>query len=226
MQAIGGDRLRMAGEQAILLSAIPKGWTPRKPKTNTTAEYPGTTVLWDEQYFEVIEATAMEGGPVRYVLAPWREEHTIRTFESYDPESEARRRADFDLAKKQRRASTVSSFSGILLGHLPGAVQSRMENELGIVPSRITIASCIPPMILFGVCASVTVDATIKGTRSPIPGWMLAVTAYMMFESLLRLTVALSSGRGMGSLVGTLAYVVFARGGQAILPVRKRDGQD
>ena len=94
----GSDRARRAGEKVILQSAISKGWTPRTPKSLTHAEFPGTTVLWDEQYFEVIEATATQTGGVRYVLAEWRESHTIRTFEHYD--------ADFvrDPAAKTRVA--------------------------------------------------------------------------------------------------------------------------
>ena len=168
-------------------------------------------MLWDDEYFEVIEAVPVEGERVRYVLAPWREEHTIRTFESYDAESEARRIADHELAKKQRRASTASRFAGIFLGHLPNAVQVRLENELGVVPSRMTLASCIPPMVLFAVCASFAVDATIKGGRSPIPGWLNAVAGFMMVESLVRITVALSNNRGIGSVLGTLLYIVVAR---------------
>jgi hypothetical protein len=204
----------------ILLSAISKGWTPRVPKTNTSAEYPGTGVLWEDQYFEVVEAVAAEGERVRYVLMPWRDEHTIRTFESYDAESEARRLADYQLARRQNRASAASRWSGILLGHLPGSVQLRMQNELGVTPSRMTVASCIPPMVLFAVCVMLAVEATIEGGRSPIPFWLTLLCGYMFVESLVRMTVALSSGRGMGSLLGTIAYVVFRRQ----LPVSERGG--
>jgi hypothetical protein len=211
MQAFGSDRLRQVGGKLILLSAIPKGWTPRSPKTNTSAEYPGTTVLWDEQYFEVVEAVAAEGGRVRYVLVPWREEHTIRTFESYDAESEARRLADHELAARQRRASAASRASGFLLGHLPNPVQLHMQNELGVVPSRMTIASAIPPMVLFGICMSLAVGARIDGARSPIPGWLMLVAGFMTVESLVRITVALSGDRGIGSVLGTIGWLLFGR---------------
>ncbi|HEY0159859.1 MAG TPA: hypothetical protein VGF28_21415 [Thermoanaerobaculia bacterium] len=211
MQPFGSDRLRHAGEKLILLSAIPKGWTPRVPKTNTSAEYPGTAVLWLDQYFEVVEAAAGEGERVRYVLAPWREEHTIRTFESYDAESEARRLADHQLAHKQRRASAASAWSGMFLGHLPSAAQVRMQNELGLVPSRITIASCIPPMVLFGIFVMLEVEATLTGGRSPIPSWLFLLGGFMFVESLIRMTVALSSSRGIGSVIGTIGYFLFRR---------------
>jgi hypothetical protein len=211
MQPFGSDRLRQAGEKMILLSAIPKGWTPRVPKTNTSAEYAGTAVLWEDEYFEVVEAVAAEGERVRYVLAPWREEHTIRTFESYDPDSEARRLADYQLVRKQSRASAASRWSGFLLGHLPGPVQLRMQNELGVMPSRMTIASCIPPIALFAVCVMFAVEATITGGRSPIPSWLSLLAGFMFVESLVRMTVALSTSRGIGSVLGTIAYIVFRR---------------
>lgn len=211
MQPFGSDRLRQAGEKLVLLSALPKGWTPRVPKTNTSAEYPGTTVLWEDQYFEVVEATAVDGGRVRYVLAPWREEHTIRTFESYDDASEARRLADHQLARRQRRASAASRFSGFLLGHLPNPVQVHMQNELGVVPARMTIASAIPPIVFFGICVYLAAGATIEGGRSPIPSWLTIVAGFMTIESLVRIAVALSGNRGLGSAIGTLVHAVFGR---------------
>ena len=209
MRTFGDDRCRPAGDRLILLSAIPKGWNARVAKTNTSAEYPGTAVLWDEQYFEVIEAVSAGGDRVRYVLAPWREEHTMRNFEAYDEESEARRREDFELARKQRRASGVARGSSVLLGHLPWPAQEQMQNELGVAPVRMTILSAIPPMVLFGICIFLTADATLRQTRSVVPLPLLIVTGYLMAESLFRISIALSHGRGIGSLIGTIAYSIY-----------------
>ena len=78
----GSDRARQAGDKVILHSAIAKGWTPRVAKTLTSAEHPGTAVLWEEQFYEVIEATPQQSGGVRYVLASWRDDQTIRVFET------------------------------------------------------------------------------------------------------------------------------------------------
>src|SRR5258706_8265301 len=84
MQAYGSDRVRADGERMVLLSRIPKAWTPRAPKTLTTAEFPGTAVLWEERYFEVISAEPLPQGGVRYLLEPWREMHAMRTIDHYD----------------------------------------------------------------------------------------------------------------------------------------------
>src|SRR5438132_9131623 len=90
MQTYGSDRVRLDGDRLILSSKINKGWTPRADKTLTSAEFPGTAVLWNEQYYEVISAESIPQG-VRYVLEPWREHHAIRTTDRYDEESEAQR---------------------------------------------------------------------------------------------------------------------------------------
>lgn len=209
MQPLGSDRVRVAGERVILLSAISKGWTARVPKTLTTAEHPGTTVLWEDHYFEVLEAAVQPSGGVRYVLVPWREEHTIRTFESYDAESEQRRIDDYERARRQRTASLASRFSGVLLGHLPQPVQVHLQNELGVVPSRMTLLSCVPPLVLFGIAIYAYADSRLKQTLSPVPFWAWPFLFFFVFESAIRFTVVMTQGRGMGSLLGTLGYIIY-----------------
>ncbi|HEX7678562.1 MAG TPA: hypothetical protein VF713_10590, partial [Thermoanaerobaculia bacterium] len=96
MQAYGSDRVRPGdGEQFVLLSRIPKGWTPRAVKTLTSAEFPGTAVLWEERYFEVVDAEALPQGGVQYVLEPWLDMHVMRTTDRYDAESEAERLIEY-----------------------------------------------------------------------------------------------------------------------------------
>ena len=62
----------------VLASRVEKGWTARVAKTLTSPEHPGTAVLCEDQYYEVLEASVQAQGGVRYVLAPWAEEHAIR----------------------------------------------------------------------------------------------------------------------------------------------------
>jgi hypothetical protein len=209
MRAHGRDRVRESGGRILLLSAISKGWTARVPKTLTTSEHPGTAVIWEDQYFEVIEAALQQSGGVRYVLAPWRDEHTIRTFERYDGESEAQRIADYRRAARQRKASVVSRLFGVVLGHLPEPVQARLQDDVGVVPSRMTILSCVPPMIWVGYSIWAAVDAKIKGTAPPFPPLVWVFIQFELLESLVRFFVAMSQGRGMGSAIGTLAYIIY-----------------
>ncbi len=207
----GSDRARRVGEKVILQSAISKGWTPRTPKTLTHAEFPGTTVLWDEQYFEVIEATATQTGGVRYVLAEWRESHTIRTFEHYDAQSEALRIADHERARRQRRTSVLSRLSGMFLGYLPAQVQNHLENELGVRASRMTILSCIPALVLLGICILIHVDATMRQKLPPVPSLLWPVLYLLTIESVVRFFVAMSQGRPMGSVIGVIGYAIYHR---------------
>jgi len=205
----GSDRARRVGEKVILQSAIPKGWTPRTPKSLTHAEFPGTTVLWEEQYFEVLEATATPSGGVRYVLAEWRESHTIRTFEHYDAQSEALRIADHARASRQRRSSVVSRLSGLFLGYLPATVQIHLENELGVRASRMTLLSCIPALVFLGIAVVAHVDATMRHASSPVPALLWPILLLLTFESFIRFFVAMSQGRPMGSALGVLGYAIY-----------------
>ena len=208
LPVFGRDQCRESGDRIVLRSAIPKGWTARTPAKGTHAEYPGTTVEWDGRMLEVVEASA-SGEGVRYVLLPWREDHVIRTLDQYDAESEQRRIDDFERAKRQRAASAASRWSGVLLGHLPEPVQNRLRNELGVDPARMTLLSCIPPFIVLAICVLDAVDATMKFTKPRIPGVITVAAGLMVVESLLRFFVAMSQNRGMGSVIGFVAYTVY-----------------
>src|SRR2546430_17568120 len=95
MQPYGSDRVRARDDGAIVLSCrfAKEGWQPRVEKTLTTAEHPGTAILWDEECYEVVDVDASDAG-VSYILAPWAEHHTMRAPMTYDAAGEARRFAD------------------------------------------------------------------------------------------------------------------------------------
>jgi hypothetical protein len=211
MLAYGPDRVRRAGERVILHSTVPKGWTPRVPKTLTSPEHPGTAVLWEDEYFEVIEANALPNGGVRYVLGAWPENHTIRQFEHYNAETEALHRVDHERAKRQRRYHFGATVAGIFLGHLPARVQNDLENELGVRASRLTLVSCIPPLVILGLCLVVHVGAMTRQELSPVPFLLWPVVGLMTFESFIRFFVAMSQGRPMGSSIGVLGHAIFGK---------------
>src|SRR6267378_2805299 len=99
MRPFGYDRVRSGhGDQWILVARRSKGWLPRVPKTLTSAEHPGTAILWEDRFFEVVTADASAGGSIRYVLEPWRDNHVIRVSEPYDEASEERRAAEHHSA--------------------------------------------------------------------------------------------------------------------------------
>jgi hypothetical protein len=209
MQPYGSDRVRTSAGKVILHSRISKGWTPRTLKSATHAEFPGTAVLWDDQYFEVLSADLLPAGGVRYVLAEWQDHHTIRTFEAYDEGSEARLAHDYEHALRQQRHSLLARGSGILLGHLPAPVQNRLANDLGLFPARMTLLSTVPSLVLFGTCVWLTVDATMEMQLSPVPVWLWAIALFMLVDSIVRFFIAMSQNRGTGSLPGTIVYALI-----------------
>lgn len=209
MLAHGSDRVRLVGGRALLFSALPKGWTPRTAKTLTHSEHPGTAVLWDGEYYEVIAADAMASGGVRYVLEPWRDEHVMRTVAEYDDASEARLLEDHQRAERQRRGSVLARIGGVVFGQLPAAVQARLASDLGVSPAAMTIVSCIPPLVLFGACAWVSVGATLRMQTSPVPPWLWIVSGFLVLEAAIRFQVAMSQNRGMGTSLGVALYIAY-----------------
>lgn len=209
MLAHGSDRLRITGRKALLFSTLPKGWTPRTPKTLTHSEHPGTAVEWDGEYYEVVAADALPSGAVRYVLEPWRDEHVMRTVSRYDDESEARLLEDHRRAERQRRSSVLARIGGVLTGHLPEPVQARLANDLGVSAPGMTLVSCIPPFVVLGVCVWLTVGARLRMESSPVPAWLWIVTGILVLESAIRFFVAMSQNRGMGTSLGLAAYIAY-----------------
>ena len=207
MQPYGSDRVRSSGGKLILHSTISKGWTPRTPKSGTHSEFPGTAVYWDDQYFEVLAAEGLPGGGVRYVLAPWSDSHTIRTFVGYDADSEARLVADQELARKQRAQSGTAGFLSMVLGHLPSNVQNHLGNELGVMPARMTLLSIIPAVALSGICIWIFIDRYMAHLPAPVILLLFAIAT--MFETIFRIIVVLSQNRAVGSTVGTILYVLY-----------------
>jgi hypothetical protein len=209
MQPHGSDRVRVSGGKVILHSRLAKGWTPRTPPSGTHSEFPGTTVLWDDHYYEVLSADPLPAGGVRYELAEWREDHTIRVFSVYDDASEARLVADHETAARQRARSRTASLSSMLLGHLPERAQARLANELGLFPARMTILSTIPTVVLLAVCVLLHVDARMRFIPSPIPTWLWFFAIVMIGDSGVRFHTAMLQNRGVGSLLGTLLYGIY-----------------
>lgn len=227
MRPHGSDRARVVRDRIILHSRLSKGWTPRTPRSGTHAEFPGTAVLWDDQYYEVLAADPLPAGGVRYELAAWRDDHTIRAFSIYDENSEAALRADHEAAARQRRRSRFAALSGMILGHLPQRAQDRLANDYGLFPARMTMLSTVPALVLVGACVWFYVDARMSLRPSPVPVWLWLFALFMLADSAMRFMVAMSQNRGIGSVPGTLLYGIYElatqKPGSAPAPLRLPD---
>jgi hypothetical protein len=227
MQAYGSDRVREGdGERLVLLSRISKAWTPRAPKTLTSAEFPGTAVLWEERYFEVISADALPQGGVRYVLEPWRDMHAMRTIDHYDDAHEAERLADHRtrIARETKRKS--ANALAVLAGHLPAAVQEELGRELGIVATRLTIISALGVYALVIALVLWIVSGIMAGTPRPLPAYLM--TGYFFIETSLRFGIAWLTGRPAGSAIGVVSYILYyysaADRARAVSPFAREKG--
>jgi hypothetical protein len=208
MQAYGSDRVRDGdGGRLVLLSRIAKAWTPRAPKTLTTAEFPGTAVLWEEQYFEVVSAEPLAQGGVRYVLEPWQEMHAMRTIDQYDDAREAERVADYRAQVSRETKRKSANLLSVLAGHLPAIVQEEIGRELGIIATRLTIISALGVYAVVIALALWIVSYVMAQLPPPAP--LLIVTGYLFVETSFRFFVAWMTGRPAGSLIGIISYLVY-----------------
>jgi hypothetical protein len=228
MQAYGSDRVRAddGGGRLLLLSRIPKAWTPRAPKTLTTAEFPGTAVLWEERYFEVVSAEPLPQGGVRYVLEPWQEMHAMRTIDHYDDAHESARLADYRMRVARETKRKSANALAVLAGHLPAGVQEEIGRELGIIAPRLTIISALGVYAVVIALVMWIVSDIMAQSAVPLP--LLILTGYLFAETSFRFFVAWIVGRPAGSLIGIISYLVYfysvADHSRAVSPFAREKG--
>jgi hypothetical protein len=208
MQAFGSDRVRQGdGEQIVLSSRLSKGWTPRVEKTLTSAEFPGTAILWEEQYFEVVSAEDMQQGGVRYILEPWREHHAMRVTDRYDAESEAGRIDEHRRSLQHERARKSANLGGIVTGSLPALVQEHLARELGILAPRLTFISICAQWVI--ILSLVLGCVSYLMREQPMPLFLFIPAIYLGIENSFRFLIYWTQSRPMGSTLGWIGYLLF-----------------
>lgn len=208
MQAYGSDRIRRGdGERMILSCRVSKGWTARVEKTFTSAEFPGTAVLWEERYFEVVLAEVIPAGGVRYVLEPWRDQHAMRVTDRYDAESEVQRAEELRQQQQREKRRKSASALALLTGHLPAVVQEELGREVGILPPRLTLVSIIGVYVVIAAIMLFIVRSILA--QQPIPFLPLVVAIYLGIENSLRFLINWTQSRPIGSTLGWIAYLLF-----------------
>ena len=224
MRAYGTDRVRARdGERIVLASRLSKGWVARVGKTLTSAEFPGTAVLWEEQYFEVVGAQALAQGGVEYVLEPWRDHHVMRVVQQYDEPSEAGRVAAHRAHLARERNRMAANLMALFTGHLPAVVQNRMADDLGLLPYRITFTSVIGVYAVVVGCFLWMVSYVMRHEPPPVP--LIVLTAYLGIETTARFLIVYTQNRPIGSSLGLLVYILWwlltGRGGTSPFAVEK-----
>lgn len=224
MRAYGSDRVAAGEEEGTyLLSArFPKGWTARVPKALNRREFPGTAVLWDEVLFEVIAVEPLANG-IRYTLAPWHDQHTVRASERYDDETEARRLTDRRAAHARERQRRTANLLGVFTGHLPAIVQEHLASELGIVPARLTFLSILGELVVLTAILLALVHAFMD--IRPWTGLALVAVAFGA-EVLTRFFFVMTQARPIGSPYGMLLYTIWYAIAGGVSPFAVAKGHD
>jgi hypothetical protein len=210
LRPFGGDRLKGgAGDAVTLRSVAAKGWKARgEPIGPRRTFHPGTAVSWDGRVFEVVERRPGPAGGVEYVLAPWRDDLAIRSLERYDESSERERTRERAWRVASIRKRRLAVLLSPILGHLPGQVQARMEFEFGAPAITMTVVSALP-LLAIGIVGSLASFARLAGgSLAPLPEPPAPLSIYLLAESALRLSVAISQSRPAGSIPGALLYEV------------------
>ena len=208
MQAFGSDRVRQGdGERIVLSSRLSKGWTPRVEKTLTSAEFPGTAILWEERYFEVVSVEDLQQGGVRYVLEPWRDHHAMRVTDRYDAESEAGRLDEHRRSLQHATARKTANLAGVVTGSLPAIVQEHLASELGILAPRLTFISvCATWLMILGI---VLWSVSYLMRKEPIPLPLIIAAVYLGIENSVRFLIYWTQARPIGSTLGWIGYAFF-----------------
>lgn len=219
MQAIGRDRIQSRDDGTVVLSTpAEKGWRARLTGTQIDAEHPGTAIDTGDAMWEVVEAKPLPNG-VRYLLAPWRDEHTIRELDRYDEESERVRAEKRRAAQRRESRGRIVFLLAIFVGHLPAHVQSDMESEYGLGATKMSLLSAFP--LAFGSAALLVISMVKARMNEPsvIPAWLEPFLLFFLVESAIRLLFVVTQHRPLGSLIGSVIYRIYVMTGGAAVPV-------
>ncbi|HET7710691.1 MAG TPA: hypothetical protein VFL80_02050 [Thermoanaerobaculia bacterium] len=200
--------MRVAEDGRIhLRSRLPKGWKGRTVRTPTNPEVPGTAILCEEQWYEVLEAHERAHGS-EYVLAPWSDAHAMRTTERYDDAREAERAAAHRRAIQRERGRFIASLGGVFTGHLPAVVQEELGSELGVSPQRLTLVSVVPQFVIFGIAVHLYLNTRLA-SAAPLPFAVWLLVFYLVVDGLIRFQMAYVQNRPCGSVFGLIAYLIY-----------------
>jgi len=176
--------------------------------SQTRSEHPGTAVEWAGEVYEVLAVEPLAGTAVCYRLAPWQHGHAIRRIEHYDEANEAARDVARVELHSDRNTRILAMLFSPVLGHLPGAVQAKMERDYGASARTMTFVSALPLFVL-GALTTLAAQVLRFGGPPIVTEWMVdhsLLFTYLAVESALRIYSAWIAAEPMGSLFGFLAY--------------------
>lgn len=174
------------------------------PWTARIADYPGTAVVFDGGFYEVV-AVGFEGSRTRWGLVDWVDGEVMRVVFHLDREEVDRLAASVSADRRAARRRWWIWIFAPLLGLAPGAFQRRWRSEWGFPAHGATLSSAILELAMgsLGLLQGLA-SAFDGGTFLPGPLGVLVVLGLVMtVEGLVRLYSVMAAGEPMGSMIGS-----------------------
>ncbi|PWT88487.1 MAG: hypothetical protein C5B54_10620 [Acidobacteria bacterium] len=188
-------------------------WQERKPGSPTRPVFPGSTIRFEDKFYEVLEIGQETELPKRtcYYLKHWEDHFPIRTQFVYS-------REECEKLLQQRKKEGEDSFHQFLIflfypfvGLLPASDQYKLQNRYGVSPGKMTFASLllvlIPSVLATFALAAYSLGASLPGPQILHPLFFLG--PYFSIESFLRLYSCGKLEEPMGSLILALPIEAY-----------------
>ena len=182
-----------------------EGWKYRPPRVPNRPAFPGTAVLFQERWYEIVALKRL-GSRYVYELAPWEPSQTVRAPTELNAQTAQAATEAFRNKVRTEKAGTVATLLIPLVGLLPAEEQNRLESSLGIQPSIGTAISA-GVMVIWSISSLLLAFAFSQGMDmgalkdyaefclEMIPLWI-----YLFPESLARLATGIR-GEPLGSFL-------------------------
>jgi len=181
-----------------------RNWRARIAGDQIRATHPGTALLFQDRYYEVVRSEPGENGLFHYYLAPWQDDLVIRQAAELSPTTSEQAALDHQTKRLRRKQSFLLLIATPFLGLLPRRDQLFLEKEHGTDALLSTAVSAV----LIGLPASAL---TILGMVASFGASFgapfefdfqrfLWPAMYFVGESMFRLWGALSASEPIGSV--------------------------
>lgn len=180
----------------------------RRQETVGRATYPGTALLVDGRWYEILSVEDASGVSrrVSYGLAPWEDRFPLRKVYELTPEY-LKRFVEVEREKRHRmREAGVLRFLPLLLGLLPAEDQEALERNYGLSGNRNSLLSAVV-LLATSIFVVMVIFAYSQGMSfgpwAPLVDGLapwLPVAMYLFVESVVRLAYTMQSRDPIGSM--------------------------
>ncbi|MEM8963541.1 MAG: hypothetical protein AAGD38_18810, partial [Acidobacteriota bacterium] len=160
-----------------------------------------------------------------YFLAPWRPQDTIRIADEPNEDTIAQTAAKVRAQARRQKQGAVLWFLAPLVGQLPAWLQNRIDNDIGVSPTRATFLSAVLNLVI-GAYGIATWVAVLVGRAEPsVVSNLMPVFLYLTIESLFRLGMVNATGEPFGCAYITIPITLTREFVNSFSPEAKKRAQ-